>query len=138
MSVKIGKKDQLVPSIPQEPDSPDQALEFKEQGYTVLNDVGLQTEGLNITDGSKIIGQGGSKIKVIEGITPDFNKPDINIGKSGSLPLAFKGQTRTFNRGSNITAQSSWDTDDMKRMAMLKNKSSVVKVAPALARTTKK
>lgn len=133
MSIKIGKKDKLVPTIAQAPDNADQAEIFADQGYTVANEVGLQTSGLGITDGSKIIGKGGAKVKVITGITPDFNKPRINIGKE-NLPLAFKDQTRTYSNNPGIKAQSSWSTEHMKNMATSKSKSSVTKIAPSMNR----
>lgn len=133
MSVKIGSKDKLVPTISQAPDNKDQAEIFADQGYTVANEVGLQTSGLGITDGSKIIGKGGAKIKTIEGITPDFNKPPINIGKA-NVPLAFKDQTRTYSNNPGFRAQSSWSTDNMKNMAMLKSKKATEKIAPSMDR----
>ena len=133
MSVKIGSKDKLVPTIAQTPDSTKQAEAFSDQGYTNANDVGLQTSGLGITDGSKIIGKGGSKVKVITGITPDFNRPRINIGKE-NLPLAFKDQTRTYSNNPGFKTQSSWSTEEMKHMAMLKTKNARTKIAPSMNR----
>jgi hypothetical protein len=131
MSVKIGSKDKLVPTISQAPDNEKQAETFSDQGYTVANEVGLQTSGLGITDGSKLIGKGGAKVKIITGITPDFNKPPIKIGKE-NLPLAFKDQTRTYSNNPGIKAQSSWSTDNMKNMAMLKSKNVRTKIAPSV------
>lgn len=127
MSIKIGKKDTLVPTLAQEPDNPEQADLFKDLGYTDANKVGLQTEGLKITDGSKLIGKGGAKVRVIDGITPDFNKPPINVGKE-NVPVTFPGQTVTFaNDPGIIRRQTSWDTDNMKNMAMLKSRNAMEK-----------
>ena len=124
MSIKIGSHNTLVPTIPQAPDNPDQAEIFVDQGYTNANKVGLETSGLKITDGSKIIGKGGSKIKVITGITPDFNKPPINVGKE-NIPVAFPGQVVAFaNDPGIVRRQNSWSTENMKNMAMLKSKNS--------------
>jgi hypothetical protein len=131
MSIKIGKKDKLTPTIAQAPDNADQAAIFADQGYTIANEVGLQTSGLEITDGSKIIGKGGAKVKVITGITPDLNRPRINIGKE-NLPLAFKDQTRTYSNNPGIRAQSSWSTDHMKHMATTKSKNAREKIAPSM------
>ena len=133
MSVKIGNKDTLVPTISQEPDNEKQAKIFSHQGYTIADEVGLQTSGLGITDGSKIIGKGGAKVKTVEGITPDFNKPPINIGKT-NVPLAFKGQTRTYSNNPGFKTQSSWSTEEMKHMAMLKTKNARTKIAPSMNR----
>ena len=134
MSIKIGKKDTLVPTIAQAPDNPDQAEIFADQGYTNANEVGLETSGLKITDGSKIIGKGGSKVKVIEGITPDFNKPPINVGKEGT-PVAFPGQIVAFaNDPGIVKRQTSWSTEDMKNMAMAKTKNARAKIAPSTNR----
>lgn len=127
MSVKIGNKDTLVPTLPQAPDNPDQADAFKNQGYTNANKVGLETSGLKITDGSKIIGKGGSKIKVITGITPDFNKPPINVGKE-NVPVTFPGQVVAFSNDPGIVKrQISWSTENMKNMAILKSKNATQK-----------
>jgi hypothetical protein len=134
MPIKIGNKNTLVPTIPQNPDNPDQAEIFADQGYTNANEVGLETSGLKITDGSKIIGKGGSKIKVIEGITPDFNKPPINVGKE-NVPVAFPGQVVAFaNDPGVVKRQTSWSTEDMKNMAMAKTKNARAKIAPSMNR----
>lgn len=134
MSVKIGNKDTLTPTIAQTPDNPDQAELFKDQGYTIANEVGLQTSGLGITDGSKIIGKGGAKIKTIEGITPDFNKPPINVGKE-NVPVTFPGQVVAFaNDPGVVKRQTSWSTEDMKNMAMYKTKNARAKIAPSMNR----
>jgi hypothetical protein len=134
MSVKIGNKNTLVPTLPQNPDNPDQADAFKNLGYTNANEVGLETSGLKITDGSKIIGKGGAKIKVIEGITPDFNKPPINVGKE-NVPVTFPGQVVAFaNDPGKIKRQTSWSTEDMKNMAIAKTKNARAKIAPSMIR----
>lgn len=134
MSIKIGQKDTLVPTIPQAPDNPKQADSFVDQGYTNANDVGLQTSGLGITDGSKIIGKGGSKVKVITGITPDFNKPPINVGKE-NVPITFPGQTVAFaNDPGIVKRQTDWSTDNMKNMAMMKSKKAMEKRPPSMRR----
>ena len=131
MSVKIGQKNLLVPTIPQNPDNSGQTALFIAQGYTNANEVGLQTSGLKITDGSKIIGKGGSKVKVITGITPDFNKPPINVGKEG-VPVTFPGQVVAFaNDPGIVKRQTSWSTENMKNMAMTKSRNAIVKQSPS-------